>query len=48
MTITILRWLPHGKPMPKGYKLSSKDVGHHSRYAVLIAKKVKPKRKVAA
>ncbi len=31
-----VRWLPHGEPLPKGWKRCHEAMSHHSRHAVLI------------
>lgn len=36
--ITVFRWLKHGTPLPKGWKLAEQIITHHTHYAVLIVK----------
>lgn len=31
-----VRWLPHGEPLPAGWKRCNEALSHHSRHAVLI------------
>jgi hypothetical protein len=38
MTITLFRRLPHGHPLPKGWKLADQSISHHTHYAVLIVR----------
>lgn len=30
------RWLPHGHPLPPGWRLAAQAPSHHSAHAVLI------------
>ena len=35
--ITILQWLPHGKPLPDGWRVCDQRLDtHHNAHAVLI------------
>ena len=36
-TVTIVRWLRHGDPLPKGWRLADQRLDtHHAAHAVLI------------
>lgn len=39
MTVTEFRWLPHGSPLPEGWKLSDQAILHHHHYAALIERR---------